>query len=86
MAVFARSQRNYEEERRRGEEKTYDIRQGIEISELMHPKLTLIPHNLVPPTIFSLNSTLPVSKLSTAPGPLANRSWISFPGNPGRPG
>ena len=65
---------------------TYDIAQGMLMSELTAPKLTLIPHKRVAPTIRSLSSLLPVVKLSTAPGPLASRSWISFPGCPGSPG
>jgi len=55
-------------------EKAHDIKQGIEIKLLMHPKLTEIPHNLALPTILSLIPTSPVSKESTAPGPLAIRS------------
>jgi hypothetical protein len=50
---------------------THDITQGILIRLLTHPKLTLIPHNLVPPTILSLAPTSPVVKLSTAPAPSA---------------
>ena len=67
-------------------ERTDDIKQGILIKLLTQPKLTLIPHNLAAPTIRSLNSLSPVSKLNTAPAPLANRSWISFPGWPANPG
>ena len=52
----------------------YDMAQGMLMSELTAPKLTLIPHKRVAPTIRSLSSLLPVVKLSTAPGPLARRS------------
>jgi hypothetical protein len=55
------------------------MRQGIEIRLLMQPKETLIPHSLVLPTILSLSATSPVSKLKTAPGPLAIRSCTSLP-------
>jgi hypothetical protein len=48
--------------------------QGMLMRELTHPKLTLIPHNLVAATIFSLNPLFPVVKLSTAPGPFEIRS------------
>jgi len=47
------------------------------IKEFTHPKLTLIPQSLVAPTILSLIVLSPVTKLSTAPGPSAMRSWIS---------
>lgn len=53
---------------------TYDMRQGMLINELMHPKLTLIPHSLAAPTILSLNALSFVSKLKTAPAPEARRS------------
>lgn len=55
------------------------MRQGIEMSELMHPNETLIPHSRVLATIRSLSATSPVSKLRTAPGPLAIRSWTALP-------
>ncbi len=50
---------------------THDMRQGMLIRLLTAPKDTLIPHNLVPPTIRSLNALSPVTKLNTAPAPLA---------------
>jgi hypothetical protein len=52
---------------------TYDIAHGILIKLLTHPKLTLIPHKRVPPTIFSLSALLPVTKLRTEPSPSAMR-------------
>ena len=59
---------------REQQEGTYDMTQGMLMSELTAPKLTLIPHKRVAPTIRSLSSLLPVVKLSTAPAPLASRS------------
>ena len=46
--------------------------QGMLMSELTAPKLTLIPHKCVTPTIRSLSSLLPVVKLSMVPSPLAS--------------
>ena len=40
------------------------------MSELTAPKLTLIPHNRVPPTIRSLSSLSPVTKLNQRQGHL----------------
>jgi hypothetical protein len=53
---------------------THDIRQGMLIRLLTHPKLTLIPQSLAAPTILSLKALSRVSKLKTAPAPLASRS------------
>lgn len=78
--------RKKEEEEREGGRTTYDIKQGMEINELMQPNDTEIPHNLAAPTILSLIALSPVSKLNTAPAPDANRSCTSFPGCPTRPG
>lgn len=41
--------------------------QGILISELTQPKLTLTAHKRVPATMRSLTSLSPVVKLKTAP-------------------
>ena len=62
------------------------MRQGIEIKLLTAPKETLIPHSLVPPTILSLKALSSVTKLSTAPAPVAWPQWTSNFGwlfNPG---
>jgi hypothetical protein len=64
----------------------HDIAQGILIKLLTHPKLTLIPHNRVAPTIASLIALSPVVKLNTAPGPSAILSCTSRPGWSVRPG
>ena len=57
--------------------RTYDITQGMLISELTAPNETLIPQRRVAPTIRSLIVLSPVVKLRTAPGPEASRRWTS---------
>lgn len=47
--------------------RTYDITQGMLIRLFTAPKLTLIPHSRVAPTIRSLSSLSPVSNDKTAP-------------------
>ena len=64
----------------------YDMTHGMLISEFTHPKLTLIPHNLVAATTFSLKPLSPVVKLRTAPDPWEIRSWISLSGWDSNPG
>lgn len=46
---------------------TYDMTQGMLMSELTAPKLTLMPQSRVAPTMRSLRVLSPVVKLSTAP-------------------
>lgn len=65
---------------------THDMRHGMLIKLLTHPKLTLIPQSLAAPTILSLSSLSAVSKLRTAPAPEARRSWMALPGCPASPG
>lgn len=50
---------------------TYDMRQGILIKLLTAPNDTLMPQSRVPPTIRSLSALSSVTKLKTAPAPVA---------------
>lgn len=61
-------------ERERGgadEDETNLMRQGMLIKLLTAPKLTEMPQILVPPVMASERATSPVSKLMTAPAPVA---------------